>query len=95
MKRSPTRTARPAIPPATPPAIAAAFDFDAGAAVDMTAGLVGASWPAVVAAATLYTREVGVVKICECLVEGLLALDVAAAVVDWTRLRTSEKGPEV
>ena len=85
MKKSPTRTARPAIPPATPPAIAAAFEFDAGAAVDLeAAGLVSAVWPAVVAAGSLSTRDVGVVKLCECLVEGLLALDVAAAVADWT-----------
>lgn len=66
MKRSPTRTARPAIPPVTPPAIAAAFEFDAGAAVDLGAAeLVSAGRPAVVGAGSLYMVKVDVARSCE------------------------------
>ena len=96
MKRSPRRTARPAIPPATPPAIAAAFELEADPGVDLrAAGLVSAGWPAVVAAGLLYRSKVDVGEVCECLAEELLVLEIEATVASWTRFTTYEKGPRV
>ena len=105
MAKSPTRRARPAIPPATPPAIAAAFEFEpaefepiefkpvefeAGKTVDLRAvGLLSVGWLAVVATGSLYGFEVAVVKLCEWLVKEHLVLEIEA-IADWTRCTTSE-----
>ena len=95
MARSPTRRARPAIPPATPPAIAAAFDFGAGVLLDVLIG--GGDWLATVTAdvaaavVALRTTEDDVKRCCELLVEEETMLGFEVSEFDRNPVKMSHK----
>ncbi len=60
------------MPPATPPAIAAVFDFEAGVGVWV------ADWPSIVTVGTLLGTKVGVAKPSELLLEVGIMLGIEA-----------------
>ena len=80
MARIPTRRARPTIPPATPPAIAAVFGFGADVSVDfdVVVSVWSAEWSATVAAGVLVSTWLDVSKPSELLVKEEVVLGTEA-----------------